>query len=198
MRLSSDFYLQDVLDVAPQLLGKRLVRIIDNHKLVCKIVEVEAYKGPEDKGSHAYGNRYTKRTKTMFKSGGSAYVYLIYGMHNLLNIVVAGLDQPQAVLIRAGEPLEGIKAMAKRRGLTHRQIRQIANGPGKLCTAMAVDRSFDGYDLVQGKQLYIEESLEQQPWTIVKSKRINIDYAEEYKDKLWRFYIKDNPCVSAT
>jgi len=107
VRLGFDFYQQDVLVAARNLLGKHLVRVLNGEKLICKIVETEAYKGPEDKGSHAYGNRRTKRTETMFLPGGFAYVYLIYGMYHMLNVVSAGPNQPQAVLIRAGEPIKG-------------------------------------------------------------------------------------------
>lgn len=201
MRLGFDFYQQDVLAVARNLLGKHLIRVLNGEKLICKIVETEAYKGPEDKGSHAYGNRRTKRTETMFLPGGFAYVYLIYGMYHMLNVVSAGSNQPQAVLIRAGEPIKGLEIMHANRKLKHNGSHKLLNGPGKLCSAMAIDLNFDGYDLVNGDKLYIESAdmPEDDPgFKIVKAKRINIDYAEEYKDKLWRFYIADNPCVSHT
>lgn len=199
MRLGFDFYQQDALVVARNLLGKYLVRIFNGKELICRIVETEAYKGPEDKGSHAYGNRRTKRTETMFLPGGFAYVYFIYGMYYMLNIVSANLNQPQAVLIRAGEPIRGLEIMHANRRLKQNDPHKLLNGPGKLCSAMAIDLSFDGYNLVNGDKLYIKSANmpeDDSAFKIVKAKRINIDYAEEYKDKLWRFYIADNPCVS--
>lgn len=195
MRLDYDFYRRDVLIVARELLGMHLVRNIDGQRLVCRIVETEAYRGPEDKGCHAYNNLRTSRTETMFRPGGCAYIYLIYGMYYMLNIVAAGADQPQAVLIRAGEPVSGIDLMQARRPKAANR-RHLLNGPGKLCQAMAIDLAFNGYDLVTGEELFLErpEQIIQEP--VAASKRINIDYAGEWKDKLWRFYFKDNLYVS--
>jgi DNA-3-methyladenine glycosylase len=196
MRLDYSFYRRDVLDVAEDLLGMNLVRIINGKRLACRIVETEAYRGPEDKGCHAYANRRTKRTEVMFHPGGCAYIYLIYGMYYMLNIVAAEADEPQAVLIRAAEPLEGIEEIEKRRRLKTNDRRRLLNGPGKLCQALDIDLSFNGYDLVKGRKLFIEQPKQRHAEQIVKAKRINIDYAEEYRDKLWRFYFADNPYVS--
>lgn len=196
MRLDYDFYRRDVVVVAEELLGMNLVRILDGKRLVCRIVETEAYRGPEDKGCHAYGNRRTKRTEAMFHPGGCAYIYLIYGMHYMLNIVAAEADQPQAVLIRAGEPLEGVEEMQRLRGLKTADQRQLLNGPGKLCQALAITVAFNGYDLVTGEELFVERPQTLPDYPIARAKRINIDYAEEYKDKLWRFYLAGNPNVS--
>lgn len=196
MRLDYDFYRRDVVVVAEELLGMNLVRILDGKRLVCRIVETEAYRGPEDKGCHAYGNRRTIRTEAMFHPGGCAYIYLIYGMHYMLNIVAAEADQPQAVLIRAGEPLEGVEEMQRLRGLKTNDQRQLLNGPGKLCQALAITMAFNGYDLVTGEELFVERPQTLPDYPIARAKRINIDYAEEYKDKLWRFYLAGNPNVS--
>ncbi|HKM16854.1 MAG TPA: DNA-3-methyladenine glycosylase [Limnochordia bacterium] len=195
MLLSSDFYRRDVLVVAKELLGMHLVRIIEGRRLVCRIVETEAYWGPEDKGCHAYNNRRTGRTEVMFRPGGCAYIYLIYGMYNMLNIVTAEAGQPQAVLIRAGEPLAGIDLMQARRPKAANRC-QLLNGPGKLCQALAIDMSFNGCDLTAGEELFIErpDSAAREP--VAAGKRINIDYAGEWAEKPWRFYFKGNPYVS--
>lgn len=195
MRLDYDFYRRDALIVAKELLGMHLVRIVDGRRLSCRIVETEAYRGPEDKGCHAYNNRRTSRTEVMFRPGGCAYIYFIYGMYYMLNIVTAEADQPQAVLIRAGEPLEGIELMQARRPKAANRC-QLLSGPGKLCRAMAIDRSLNGHDLVTGEELFLEQPEQLVLEPIAQSKRINIDYAEEWKDKPWRFFFKGNPCVS--
>ncbi|BBE30760.1 putative 3-methyladenine DNA glycosylase [Tepiditoga spiralis] len=192
--LDKSFYMQDGITVSKSLLGKILVRKINNKYILCKIVETEAYMGPEDKASHAYNNKRTKRTETMFKEGGCSYVYLIYGMYNCLNIVVNKKDIPQAVLIRAVEPLNYLNTIKTFRKIKSKRIYDLTNGPGKLCKALNIDKTFDGYDLIKGKELFIiDGSISNK---IKESKRINIDYAEEYKNKLWRFYIEENKFVS--
>jgi|CZCB01.1.fsa_nt_gi DNA-3-methyladenine glycosylase len=195
LRLGYDFYRRDALIVAKELLGMHLVRVIDGKRLVCRIVETEAYRGPEDKGCHAYNNRRTGRTEVMFRPGGCAYIYFIYGMYYMLNIVAAAADEPQAVLIRAGQPLEGVELMQARRPKAGSRY-QLLNGPGKLCQALDIDLSLNGYDLAAGEELFLERPMEQIREPITQSKRINIDYAEEWKDKPWRFYFKGNPYVS--
>ena len=193
MRLKKDFYRRDGLTVAKDLLGKILVRKINGQKIKAKIVETEAYIGPEDKACHAYDNKRTKRTKTMFAPGGVAYVYLIYGMYNCFN-VVANKNKPEAVLIRAVEPLSHLSLIKKNRDIKSNKTIDLTNGPGKLAQALEIDCSLDGYDLITGEKLYIidnDEELE-----IENDKRINIDYAEEYKDRPWRFYIAGNSFIS--
>lgn len=188
------FFRQPALSLAPQLLGKNLVRVIQGQKLICKIVEVEAYVGPEDKGAHTFNNKRTPRTETMFWSGGHIYVYLIYGMYYCMNIVAANENQPQAVLIRAVQPLEGIEMMQQLRPLKHPQLKQLTNGPGKLTKALAIDKTCNGLDLLTSNTFYLENG--DVPEKIVTTSRINIDYAEEFIDVPWRFYIADNPFVS--
>lgn len=197
MRLDKSFYLKDAVTVAKELLGKHLIRNINGKEVICKIVETEAYCGPEDKGCHAYNNKRTNRTEVMFHEGGCAYVYLIYGMYNCLNVVSNLEGLPEAVLIRAVEPLNGVDVIRSYRKIKSNKEKDLTNGPGKLCQALYIDKRFTGYDLVNGEELFLANGEEKgSTLDIVESRRINIDYAEEYVDKLWRFYIKDNPYVS--
>lgn len=200
-KLSRSFYGRDSVTVARELLGKVLVHKTGGQELRAIIVETEAYGGIPDKAAHSYGGKKTPRTKIMFGDPGFSYVYLIYGIYNCFNIVVAKEGDPQAVLIRALEPLEGLETMAINRynkgykELSQKQIYGLTNGPGKLCMAMNIDRSWNGEDLSQDT-LYLEAGKEEEQ-KIVRAKRIGIDYAQEAKDYLWRFYLRDNPFVSA-
>lgn len=196
MKLDYDFYKNDAVTVAKELLGKLLVRNINGKEIVCKIVETEAYVGPEDKGCHAYNNKKTKRTEVMFLKGGHAYVYSIYGIHFCFNIVTNKEEKPEAVFIRAVEPLTGIDIIKKNRKISSKKIVNLTNGPGKLAQSLSIDKGLNGYNLISGNDLYIKDDIENSAFEIIAGKRINIDYAQEYKDKLWRFYIKGNPFVS--
>jgi len=194
-KLPREFYArQNVLTVARELLGKLLVVPVNNGSRVSgMIVETEAYRGPEDRASHAYGGRRTKRTETMYQLGGTAYVYFVYGMYYQFNVVTNIRDTPHAVLVRALQPVEGIENMRDRRQ-THSD-RNLTSGPGKLCIAMGIDRKLDREDLL-GKRIWIEEG-ERIPRTrIASGPRVGIDYAEEWIEKPWRFWLKDNPFVS--
>ncbi len=194
-KLPRDFYTRSsVLTVARELLGKLLVVPTRNAGRVSGlIVETEAYRGPQDRAAHSYGGRRTTRTETMYGIGGTAYVFFVYGMYNQFNVVTNNLDTPHAVLIRAIEPIEGIELMRKRR---HGQPdRNLTNGPGKLCIAMGIDRSFDGADLL-GRKVWIEAGNRVPRSQILSGPRIGIDYAEEWVDKPWRFWIKGNQFVS--
>lgn len=193
-KLAREFYTRNTLEVARDLLGKVLVHKTPEGITKGKIVEVEAYCGVKDKGAHAYGGLRTERTEIMFGPGGFSYVYLIYGMHSCMNIVTEQKEVPECVFLRALEPMEGIELMKKRRKTD--KVKNLLNGPGKLCQGMGIDRSCYGLDLL-GDKLYVEEPVEKgETIEIVASKRINIDYAKEAKDFLWRFSIKDNPYVS--
>ncbi len=192
--LNREFYLQNAEIVAKELLGKYIVREYEGKNIVCKIVETEAYIGPEDKACHAYNNRCTERTKVMFEEGGIAYIYFIYGMYYCLNILVEREGKPEAVLIRAIEPVENIEEIKGNRSKKKKKEQDLTNGPGKLCTALKIDKSLNGYDITRKGELYITEGEEIEE--IITAKRINIDYAEEYRDKHWRFYIKGNKFVS--
>lgn len=193
MKLKRDFYNRDALTVSEEILGKTLVHITEEGITKGKIVEVEAYMGPQDKAAHSYGNLYSERTKIQYGEGGFAYVYLIYGMYICMNIVTNKESIPEVILIRALEPLEGIELMKKRRKTDN--IKMLCNGPGKLSQAMGITKENYGDDLCGGS-LYLEDGIVIPKKQILKSKRINIDYAEEAKDYLWRFTIKDNPYVS--
>ena len=195
MRFKSSFFTRNALVVAEELLGHFLVRRTGNRKIVTKIVETEAYCGVEDKGCHTFGNRRTERTEAMFLPGGHAYIYMIYGMNFCLNVVTAAKDDPQAVLIRAVEPVEGIDFIREnRKGIVKEQ--DLTNGPGKLAKALQIDKNLNGCDLVNGRELFIERNLSLPDFEIVSAPRINIDYAGEFKDKPWRKYIKGCKFVS--
>lgn len=193
------FFEQDTLDVAKKLLGSYLVNEVDGIRLTGKIVEVEAYLGFEDKGSHTFGGRRTKRNEVMYGEAGTAYVYLTYGMHYLLNVVTREREVGQAVLIRGIEPLENIDEFSKNRfGLKYDELnsyqrKNLTNGPAKLTKAMKIDAKLNGKDMKSGS-LYIVKN--DDIFETVESKRIGIDYAEEAKDFLYRFYIKGNKFVS--
>ncbi|MMZ50983.1 3-methyladenine DNA glycosylase [compost metagenome] len=200
-KLPRDFYNRDTLNVARDLLGKYLAHKIDGVVREGKIVEVEAYIGPEDKGAHTYNGRRTPRNEAMYGPPGFAYVYLIYGMYNCVNVVTNEAEKPEAVLIRALEPTCGVEQMSMARFgkselLTSRETISLTNGPGKLCQALGITRTHNEYDLC-GETLYITESSKpDEPFETVETTRINIDYAEEAALYPWRFYIKDNPFVS--
>ena len=194
-KLPRKFYTRaSVLTVARELLGKLLVvPAPDGTRVSGIIVETEAYRGPQDRASHAYGGRRTKRTETMFGQGGTVYVYFVYGMYYQFNVVTSVPETPHAVLIRALEPVEGLEWMRRRR---HGQLDlNLTNGPGKLCIALGIDRNLDRADLLRD-QVWIEGGKKVSALQIASGPRIGIDYAKEWIDKPWRFWIKDNPFVS--
>ncbi len=203
MKLPRKFYNRNTLSVAKELLGKVIVRKTREGVMKGIIVEDEAYIGPEDKGSHSYGGRRTKRNEVMYGLPGRAYVYQIYGMYFCLNVVTRKLGMPEAVLIRAVQPIQGIELMAKNRRIELKSEKdeiKISNGPGKLCKAMKIDKSLNGADLL-GDEIYIENPPKNVltkfgSFKIQSSPRIGIDYAEEYRDVPWRFYIIGNNFVS--
>lgn len=178
--------------MARELLGCRIIHIKDGVRLEMRITETEAYCGITDKACHSFGGRRTARTEIMYKPGGFAYVYLIYGMYNCLNVVTEDEDNPCAVLIRGGEPLGDRNTLSLLRfgkpqsELSPYQQRNFANGPGKLCLALGIDKTMNGTDLT-GDTLFIEKG--NAPKDIKTGKRINIDYAEEARDFPWRFYL---------
>ncbi len=187
--LPKEFYLRDPAEVARNLLGKILVRVIDGRRLSCKIVEVEAYYGPEDPASRA--KRGGDLRKVMF---GGVGVALIYGIHRqwLLNVVAHEEEKPGAVLIRSGEPLEGIELMRKFRGVV--DLRLLTSGPGRLTKAMHIDKGLHGKPIyVKDHGLWIEEGEEVPPKLIARSHRVGV--SEDLPVPL-RFYVKDNVYVS--
>jgi DNA-3-methyladenine glycosylase len=192
VKLKASFYRRPTLEVAQDLLGKVLVRRLNGKSLAGKIVETEAYVGPHDLACHASKGK-TPRTAIMFEAGGLAYVYMIYGFYFCLNVVTESAGYPAAVLIRAIEPLDYASVMRRMRGNPDRDI-DIGSGPGKLCMAMAIDKRLNGGDLT-GNTLWIEDrrlGVEK----IGESPRIGVDYAREYRDKPWRYYVQGNPHVS--
>ena len=195
MKLPRAFYTRpNVLEVARDLLGKKLVVPNKSGQRVAGIiVETEAYRGPEDRASHAYGGRRTNRTETMYALGGIAYVYFVYGMYNQFNVVTNVENRPHAVLVRALEPVEGLDVIKRRRA--RRSEYEWTSGPGRLCIALGIDRKLDKADLL-GDRVWIEEGLSISPREIARGPRIGIDYAESWMKKPWRFWVKDNPFVS--
>jgi len=190
--LTRSFYARPVLQVARDCIGKILVCEIGSRKLAGRIVEAEAYRGPEDRAAHSWGGRRTPRTEAMFGPPGHAYVFFVYGMHWHLNLVVNQQDKPEAVLIRALEPLSGVAQMAKRRGLPEHSLK-LTNGPGKLCQALGITRADYGRDLTLGRRLYL---LDAPRATVVRSARIGIAYAGIWAHKPWRFQERSNRYVS--
>ncbi len=194
-KLPREFYTRaNVVTVARDLLGKLLVvPAEDGARVSGMIVEVEAYRGPHDRAAHSYGGRRTKRTETMYGIGGTVYVFFVYGMYNQFNVVTNKAESPHAVLIRALEPVEGLELMRTRR---HGQPdHNLTNGPGKLCIALGIDRGLDKADLL-GDKVWIEEGEKIPRSRVGVGPRVGIDYAEEWVDKPWRFWVRNNPFVS--
>ncbi|MGI6423191.1 MAG: DNA-3-methyladenine glycosylase [Candidatus Dojkabacteria bacterium] len=193
--LKRSFYTQDTFVCLKESLGKILVHEEGKNTTAGRIVEVEAYIGGEDKGSHAYQNRRTKRTEIQFNDGGYAYVYRSH-MYDLLNFVTEEKDIPKVILIRALEPLYGLDIMKERRGKD--DVISLTNGPGKLSQAMNITKELYGHDMTKSnsKLFLIDDGFKINDEDIVKTARIGIDYAEDYKDVPWRWYLKDSMFVS--
>lgn len=202
MILHKEFYKQGALTLAKELLGKIIVRTVDDVTLKAKIVETEAYIGEIDKASHAYNGRRTERTEPLFREGGIAYVFFIYGKYYCFNVISGLEDKGEGVLIRAIEPLNEFDYLAKKRfnqsyeELSVAKKKAITNGPSKLCLAFSIDKSDNYKKLYEKGALYIEDNDEDEKIDIVETTRVGIDYAEEAIDFLWRFYIKGNKYVS--
>ena len=181
-RLARKFYTRNTLRIARELLGKYIIRVWRGKKIIGRIVETEAYVGRHDKASHSYGGRRTDRTDVMYWMGGHAYLYFTYGMHWMFNVVTGNKESPEAVLIRAVEPVR------------HSDM-NIARGPAKVARYFHLDRAMNKDDLVASGRLWIEDWREK-PEKIATSVRIGVDYAGVWAKKKWRFYIAGNPCVS--
>lgn len=180
MILDRSFYARPTLEVAPELLGKQLVRCREGRRAVGRIVEVEAYLGVGDMASHARRGP-TRRNQVMFGPAGHLYVYLIYGYHNCMNVVCEVPGTAGAVLVRALEPVAGIEGGT--------------NGPARLCAVLGIDRSLSGIDLTTGDLLWLEDSGGPPP-PIKQSRRIGVEYAGEWAARPWRFYVPGNRWVS--
>lgn len=191
-KLPRSFYLRPTLKVAKDLLGKYLIRKYKGKLLVGKIVETEAYLH-NDTASHSYRGK-TKRNEVMFWQGGHLYVYFTYGMHFCCNVVTEEEGKGCAVLIRAVEPVENIELMKIHRNIdTSKNVYNLTNGPAKLCKAFALGRNENGTDLCGDKFWVGKTEIRNPKSEIISSSRVGITNGSEYK---WRFYIKDNPCVS--
>ncbi len=196
-KLPLNFYTQEnVIQIAKDLLGKFLMTRIDGENVTGgMIVETEAYAGVTDRASHAYGNRRTNRTETMFTEGGISYVYLCYGIHNLFNIVTNKTDIPHAVLIRAIEPTLGIDLMIQRRKKKKLDF-SLTSGPGSLSEALGITRNQNSISLLDD-EIWIEDHGISVPESmIIASPRVGVGYAKEDALLPWRFRIKENPWTS--
>lgn len=195
-KISREFYLRDdTLQIAKDLLGKLLVvRGEKGERISGMIVEVEAYLGEIDKAAHSYNGRRTPRNDITYGIGGKVYVFFIYGMYFQLNVVCGQENSPHVCLIRAVEPVENVEIMRLRRGKM--KDKNLTSGPGKLCIALGIDKNLNGEDLL-GDKIWLEDykkfSTDDE---IACGKRIGIDYAEEFAEKPWRFWLKDNEFVS--
>jgi DNA-3-methyladenine glycosylase len=175
-RLNREFFSRPAKVVAPDLLGKKIVRILSGGKrLEGVITEVEAYVGPEDKASHSYGGRRTKRNEIMYGRPGKIYVYFTYGMHWLMNFIVSGVGDPQAVLIR------GIDDASERK----------VSGPARVAKHFRIDKVFYGEDLTKSKRIWVEDGIKFRKWEVQRLPRVGINYAEEWKAKPLRFLVKN-------
>jgi DNA-3-methyladenine glycosylase len=179
-KLTRDFYARPTLTIARELIGLHLVHDDAGTLRTGRIVETEAYRGPQDLAAHSSRGR-TARTEVMFGPPGHAYVYFIYGFWNCLNVVTGGVGTPHAVLLRALEPLSGLT--------------QKTSGPGLLCRAMGIDRRLNGIDLT-ANTLWIEEPRQRAPVRIARSTRIGVDYAGAWAMRPWRFFDAASPFVS--
>jgi DNA-3-methyladenine glycosylase len=192
--LSRAFYARDARVVAREVLGSVVVVRSPHGVTAGRIVETEAYCGPEDRAAHSFGGRRTARTEVMFGPPGCAYVFMIYGMHFHFNLVTSRVGVPHAVLVRAIEPLAGMDVMAERRGLGMEQ-RQLTNGPGKLCSALGIGREHYGADLCDGKSsVTVIEG--EPPARIRTSPRIGVDYAGAWAKRPFRYFDAESLYVS--
>jgi DNA-3-methyladenine glycosylase len=185
------FYARSALRVAPDLLGRLLVRDGPGGRVSGRIVEVEAYRGRRDPASHAFRGR-TARNATMFGRPGHLYVYFTYGMHHCINVVCEDDARPGAVLVRALAPVEGLVRMRERRGTV--EDRRLARGPGCVARALGLDRRHDGLDLVAGPVWIADGPAERGGRRVARGPRIGIRAA---LDRAWRFWLEGHPCVSS-
>ncbi len=195
-RLGAAFYQRkDVVKIARELIGKILVTCFDDTLTAARIVESEAYNGIVDRASHAFGSRRTNRTEIMYARGGTAYVYLCYGIHHLFNVVTNVADVPEAVLIRAAEPILGEETMMAR----CRKVKgdySLTKGPGNVSKALGIFTHHSGTDLKGDKIFIADDGFRYGKDMIVSSARIGVGYAGEDALLPYRFYVKGNRYVS--
>jgi DNA-3-methyladenine glycosylase len=195
-KLNATFYLgADVVEVAKNLLGKKLCTFTGHQFTAGIITETEAYEGVTDMASHAYGGRYTNRTQTMYRTGGICYVYLCYGIHHLFNVVTNVEGIPHAVLIRAIKPIDGITLMQHRR--SKKQVdKTLTSGPGALSQALGITTAHNGLHL-QDNTIWIEDTgIQVDNRDITETTRIGVGYAKEHALWPYRFYIKGEEHIS--
>jgi DNA-3-methyladenine glycosylase len=190
MKLPKSFYTRhDVVQIAKELLGKYLFTKFNGKLTGGIITETEAYAGEIDRASHAHGGRRTKRTEVMYMQGGTAYVYLCYGIHSLFNVVTNQKNIPHAILIRAIHPTHGIETMLKRRKMKEVK-KNLAAGPGTVSEALGIHYSDTGLSLL-GNKIWLEDrEFKVDPENIIEGKRVGVDYAGEDADLLYRFILK--------
>lgn len=189
--LPRSFYERNTLTVAQELLGKILVRRLDGLKMTGRIVETEAYRGADDPASHAYRGL-TDRNAVMFGPVGVAYVFIVFGLNNCLNVTTE-VGKAGAVLIRAIQPVDGVDSMIENRPFARGNIVSLTSGPGKLCQAMKITRDLNGTDFVADGALSIHDSDDHLPIEIEATRRIGITKATR---RLWRYHVKGNRFVS--
>ena len=196
MKLKREFYERtNVVAIARELLGKRLITSVDGHKIGGIITEVEAYSGTNDKACHAHNGKRTARTEVMFGAGGFSYVYLCYGIHHMFNLVCNMPERADAVLVRAIEPTVGVDLMMERRNKPNLN-KTLTSGPGALGRALGLNfRTHNAIDLT-GNLIWIEDAPSLGKDEIIETTRIGVGYADEDAFKLWRFYIKNNKWIS--
>ena len=197
-RLSTSFFTRtDVVQISKDLLGKVLVTNFNHERTSGRIVETEAYRAPDDKACHAWLNRRTERTRVMFMEGGTAYVYLCYGIHHLFNVVTGPAEMAHAILIRAVEPLENIERMLERRNQTKLK-RSLTGGPGVMSQALGITTALTGTSLVApDSEVWVEDDgVEISAGDIIASPRVGIDYAEECALWPWRFRVQGSRWTS--
>jgi len=195
-KLPAEFYYrQDVVSIARELIGKFVFSNIDGHISGGMIVETEAYRGPDDRGSHAYNGRRTPRNEIMYARGGLVYMYICYGIHDMFNIVTAGEGTSHAILIRAIQPVEGLDIMRERRGIYDQDWR-LCQGPGALAKALGLAIIHNGTDLT-GNEIWLEDRKTViDPVNIMASARVGMNFEGPYKTIPWRFYVKGSRFVS--
>jgi DNA-3-methyladenine glycosylase len=190
------FFARSSLAVARDLLGGVLVHESAEGRTAGRIVEVEAYRGPKDRAAHSFGGRRTARNEVMYGPPGHAYVYFVYGMHDCVNVVTAAVDVPEAVLLRALEPLEGIELMRRRRGLGAAAAEHLlCRGPGNLCRAMGIDRRLNGADLLDGA-LRLEAAPRLPAALVGRGPRIGVAYAGADAALPWRLAVRASAALS--
>jgi len=192
-KLNKEFFLQeDVVQIAQDLVGKKIITNINRQKTAGYITETEAYAGKGDRACHAHLGRFTKRTKVMYETGGIAYVYLCYGIHHLFNIITNKKNHADAVLIRAIEPTDGIDLMLERRKMTTIK-KNISSGPGNVSQALGITKEYNAQSVLRNEiKLY---DVNKQP-KLEADKRIGIGYAGDDANLLWRFYDQNSQFVS--